>query len=63
MWFTTQADMLFYAFSTILKFAALVQLRFTEPDAFRPYRIPMETYPLAGMLSSLDREFSPTLDF
>ncbi|CAM6129080.1 unnamed protein product [Calypogeia fissa] len=43
-----EADMLFYAFSTILKFAALVQLRFTEPDAFRPYRIPMETYPLAA---------------
>ncbi|KAL3676939.1 hypothetical protein R1sor_026887 [Riccia sorocarpa] len=36
-----QADMLFYAFSTILKFASLVQLRYTEPDAFRPYRVPL----------------------
>ncbi|KAL2608951.1 hypothetical protein R1flu_027524 [Riccia fluitans] len=36
-----EANMLFYAFSTILKFASLVQLRYTEPDAFRPYRVPL----------------------
>eukprot|EP00249_Psilotum_nudum_P034597 c53851_g1_i1 orf=3-509(-) len=34
------ADMFFYAVSTILKFGALIQLRLTEPDAFRPLWIP-----------------------
>ncbi|OAE30760.1 hypothetical protein AXG93_4876s1010 [Marchantia polymorpha subsp. ruderalis] len=43
-------DMLFYAFSTVLKFSALVQLRFTEPDAFRPYRIPLSDYALGAAI-------------
>ncbi|EFJ06852.1 hypothetical protein SELMODRAFT_430321 [Selaginella moellendorffii] len=37
-----EADMLFYALSTIIKFCSLVQLRYTEPDAFRPFRIPLD---------------------
>ncbi|BBN19559.1 hypothetical protein MPTK1_8g11690 [Marchantia polymorpha subsp. ruderalis] len=45
-----EADMLFYAFSTVLKFSALVQLRFTEPDAFRPYRIPLSDYALGAAI-------------
>lgn len=40
--------MLFYSLSTVLKFGALVQLRFSEEDAFRPYMIPISTYLLAG---------------
>ncbi|KAH7332297.1 hypothetical protein KP509_20G080300 [Ceratopteris richardii] len=42
-----EADMMFYAMSTMLKFCALVQLRFTEPDAFRPFRIPVSRNILA----------------
>mmetsp|Transcript_46259 Transcript_46259/g.148074 ORF Transcript_46259/g.148074 Transcript_46259/m.148074 type:complete len:547 (+) Transcript_46259:204-1844(+) len=34
-----ELSMLFYAMSTALKFVALARLRFTEPDAPRPYRI------------------------
>ncbi|KAJ7556274.1 hypothetical protein O6H91_05G077000 [Diphasiastrum complanatum] len=44
-----EADMLFYALSTVLKFSALVQLRFTEPDAFRPFRIPVDPRVLAAL--------------
>lgn len=40
--------MLFYSLSTVLKFGALVQLRFSEEDAFRPYTIPVSTHLLAG---------------
>ncbi|KAI5062420.1 hypothetical protein GOP47_0022959 [Adiantum capillus-veneris] len=45
-----EADMLFYALSTMLKFCALVQLRFTEPDAFRPFWIPLSRNILAGLM-------------
>lgn len=36
-----EVDMIFYSLSTILKFGALVRLRATEPDAPRPYRVPL----------------------
>ncbi|KAH7332295.1 hypothetical protein KP509_20G080300 [Ceratopteris richardii] len=48
-----EADMMFYAMSTMLKFCALVQLRFTEPDAFRPFRIPVSRNILAGMIAAV----------
>lgn len=44
-----EADMVLYAISTTLKFGALVQLRFTEPDAYRPFRIPLGDKTLAGL--------------
>ncbi|KAG0577326.1 hypothetical protein KC19_5G148200 [Ceratodon purpureus] len=39
-----EADMLFYALSTLLKFGALIQLRYTEPDVLRPFQIPLEKH-------------------
>jgi hypothetical protein len=33
--------MLFYNMSTLLKFAALVKLRYTQPLADRPFKIPL----------------------
>lgn len=48
-----EADMLFYALSTMLKFGALVQLRFTEPDAFRPFWIPLPRNILAGAVAAV----------
>jgi hypothetical protein len=40
--------MLFYALSTLLKFSALIQLRYTEPDVLRPFQIPVEKNLLMG---------------
>eukprot|EP00850_Spirogloea_muscicola_P011648 SM000073S21424 [mRNA] locus=s73:167791:169487:- [translate_table: standard] len=38
-----EAEMWFYSLSTILKFLALVRLRQKQPDAPRPFRIPLST--------------------
>ncbi|KAG0560062.1 hypothetical protein KC19_10G151600 [Ceratodon purpureus] len=45
--YLAEVDMLFYALSTLLKFSALIQLRYTEPDVLRPYQIPFEKELLA----------------
>ena len=39
--------MVLYAASSSLKFLSLVCLRVSEPDVNRPFRIPLETAPLA----------------
>lgn len=36
-----EVDMLFYNMSTLMKFAALVRLRYMLPDADRPFKIPL----------------------
>lgn len=45
--------MLFYGLSTLLKFSSLVQLRFTEPDVFRPYQVPLGNITLLSNLISI----------
>ncbi|CAI7740483.1 unnamed protein product, partial [Closterium sp. NIES-53] len=44
-----QADMVLYCISSVLKFSALIYLRFTEPDAYRPFRIPVGNLLLVGL--------------
>ncbi|KAK3245371.1 hypothetical protein CYMTET_45057 [Cymbomonas tetramitiformis] len=43
-----EVDMLFYCVSTVLKFIALLKLRSTDPDAPRPYKIPLSDPMLAS---------------
>jgi amino acid transporter len=38
-----QVDMFLYALALVLEFAALIRLRWVEPDMARPYRIPFRT--------------------
>lgn len=40
--------MIFYALSTLLKFGALIQLRYAEPDVLRPFQIPLNKKLLTG---------------
>jgi hypothetical protein len=49
----SKVDMLFYGLSTLLKFSSLVQLRFTEPDVFRPYQVPLGNITLLSNLISI----------
>ncbi|CAI6003311.1 unnamed protein product [Closterium sp. NIES-65] len=44
-----EADMVLYCISSALKFSALIYLRFTEPDAYRPFRIPVGNLVLVGL--------------
>ncbi|CAI7768709.1 unnamed protein product, partial [Closterium sp. NIES-53] len=44
-----EADMVLYCISSVLKFSALIYLRFTEPDAYRPFRIPVGNLLLVGL--------------
>ncbi|GJP62555.1 hypothetical protein CLOP_g19606, partial [Closterium sp. NIES-67] len=44
-----EADMVLYCISSALKFSALIYLRFTEPDAYRPFRIPVGNVVLTGL--------------
>eukprot|EP00897_Mesotaenium_endlicherianum_P005212 jgi/Mesen1/4719/ME000241S03766 len=46
-----QAEMWFYSLTTILKFGALVHLRWSHPDSARPYRIPLGTRGLGAFVT------------